>query len=299
MQFAVNYSKPLAALIREGLVEVDLFKCPAWPEVVQEARQLRPAYAHFPLRTMPNVDSVYDGERKRLIDWSRIDDLLATSDTHYINVHVMALPEDYPDIPVDSVAPNHIERITGDFIRSVNALIDRYGAERVIAENNPESAGTAHRISILPQVITHVIKETGASLLLDISHARLSAAALAMDARDYIAALPTDRLREMHITGLGLMDESWLHRFEAAGLHDTIFHKLVGEMVDHLPLRDADWEFVSWAIEQAQHGAWHTPDLITLEYGGVGGMWDLMGERDIMREQIPRLFSLIHQPVES
>lgn len=297
MKFAVNYSKPLASLIREGLVEVDLFKCPAWPDTVQEARQLRPAYAHFPLRTVSGADSVFDGERKNLIDWSRIDDLLAASETHYINVHLMAVPQDYPHIAVDSTAPDHIERISADFIRSTQSLVNRYGVERVIVENNPDSGGMIHRIGILPEVITRVIEETGVGLLLDVSHARLSARTLGMDAKDYIAALPTNRIREMHITGMAVLDEYWLGRIESAGLKDTIYHKLAGHMVDHLPLRDEDWDFISWAIEQAQNGAWRAPDFITLEYGGVGGVWEAIGERDVMLEQVPRLFDLIHYPV--
>lgn len=49
MKFAVNYSTEGAELLRQGQIELDLFKCPAWPDLLPEARALRLAHVHFPL----------------------------------------------------------------------------------------------------------------------------------------------------------------------------------------------------------------------------------------------------------
>ena len=42
MKFAINYSKPAADLLEAGTIEVDLFKCPEWPELLEEVGRSMP-----------------------------------------------------------------------------------------------------------------------------------------------------------------------------------------------------------------------------------------------------------------
>jgi hypothetical protein len=294
MRFAVNYSPLLAEMVRRDEVSLDLFKCPAWPEVIAEARQLRPAYAHLPLITLPDAAHSHNGERNGLMDWHRIDSILDASETLYVNIHFIALVEDFSDIPVDSTDPCHIERVVESAIKSVETLEARYGKDRVIVENNPSMGDRVLKLASLPDVISQVIEATDTGFLFDVSHAQLAALDLKMDPRDYIAMLPTDRIREMHVTGMDLLTSDWLDRFEAAGFHDTIFHPWAGKLMDHLPLRDEDWEFLDWALGNVHNGTWATPDIVALEYGGVGGVWEIMGEYDVYLSQIPRLAAMVH-----
>jgi hypothetical protein len=70
MKFAVQYSKPLAAHIQNGTLSIDLFKCPAWPDLVAEASQLLPVYCHMPLKVGGPDGIIIDTERKQPVDWS-------------------------------------------------------------------------------------------------------------------------------------------------------------------------------------------------------------------------------------
>ena len=49
MNFAINYSPQAGELLKQGKIEINLFKCPDWPELIQEASALAPVYVHFPL----------------------------------------------------------------------------------------------------------------------------------------------------------------------------------------------------------------------------------------------------------
>lgn len=59
-----------------------------------------------------------------------------------------------------------------------------------------------------------MIADTGCGLLHDLAHARLAARALGMDERETIQALPVRRVRELHITGIGLHEGEWVDPME-------------------------------------------------------------------------------------
>lgn len=64
----------------------------------------------------------------------------------------------------------------------------------------------------------------------------------------YIDSLPIDRAREIHVTGIALID----------GAHS-----------DHYPMTDPDWAILAWYLEQVAAGR-SQPTLIACEYGGIG-----------------------------
>ena len=76
-----------------------------------------------------------------------------------------------------------------------------FGPGRVIAENVP-NADDCLRPAYLPAVVRRVIEECDCGLLFDISHARRAARALGMAATEYIAQLPVERTREIHLSGI-------------------------------------------------------------------------------------------------
>ena len=293
--FALNYSHKAADLVRAGEIHVDLFKCPAWPELVAESAALCATYVHFPLRVGAGDGEVIDEETKQRVDWQSIETLLNQTSTPFVNLHLAPAPHEYSGVPVDSTNPQHVERICGNLVHDVEAVVTRFGAERVIVENCHPSNGTILRAACLPDVIDRVAYETGCGLLLDLSHARLAAGELGMDARAYTEALPVGSISEVHVTGLQRLDERWLSVVRAAGVSDGVLGPYADHIMDHLPMTDPDWEFLQWALTEMRSGRWSAPWVITCEYGGVGGAWEAVTFTDALQSQVPQMYDMVHR----
>lgn len=295
MQLAVNYSRPLADLVRAESVPLDLYKCPAWPDLVDEASAQRPVYIHFPLCIGHGIDTALDSEQQAPVDWAtRIDPLLERTRTPLVNLHLAISTQDMPAIPLDSLQPAHADLIVSRAVRDVQAVIARFGAERVLVENDHDSGDRYPRPVYLADTIRRVVRETGCGLLLDISHAVRAADRLGMDVRDYLSALPVEAIREIHVTGVHRIDAAWADRMRAAGLDEATIARMHGRLQDHLPMSDADWELLDWVLGHIRRGAWGQPWVVAFEYGGVGPVWEAFSDPDILAAQIPRLYRMVH-----
>lgn len=293
MDFAVNYSKAAARLLRAGRIQMERFKCPAWPETIAEAQAQHPVYVHFPLRVGQGVGDAQDTETDAPPDWDKLAALLAQTDTPWINLHLGAAPEDHPDIPVLSVAPEHVARVGDALIRDVASVVARFGPERVVVENIFGYYGRHLRAAVLPETIRRVVAETGCGFLFDLSHARLAAAELGMDAEVYIAGLPLVRLREMHVTGVQTVDAAWVDFLRRGGIDESTVSRLAGRTIDHMPMTDADWDSFAWALAQIRARAWGTPGLVAFECGGIGGFYEVVMDAATLEEQAGRLYALV------
>lgn len=291
MNVAINYSRQAARLYQAGEISLDYFKCPAWADLIAEARAILPTYVHFPLRVGRGV--VIDTEKKQPADFSHIESLLKISDTPCVNIHFSPYDTDYPDMPFDSLSTDHIERVVEASITAINHLVKHFGAENILVENVPSMKHSHLLCALYPDIITRVIEETNTTFLFDISHARLSAHRLGINEYQYIRGLPLKCLREMHVTGITRVDDDLLARLNALGLSDTVFHKLAGELVDHVPFTPPDWEIVAWAFEQIHTGAWGKPWIVAFEYGGVGGVFEALSDTEQIRQQVPRLYQMV------
>jgi uncharacterized protein (UPF0276 family) len=292
MKLAINYSNATADLLRNGIIGFDYFKCPAWPDLVATASMLRPVNVHFPL-LVGTGEGPLDGETGESPDWARIESLLSATGTPLVNVHLVAPPRAYTGVPLDTDDPAHIAQVTERLIADVSAVVRRFGADRVIAENNPPNADECLRPALLPEVAGRVVRATGCGLLLDLAHVRLAAVALGMDARDYARLLPTGRIREIHVAGVQRIEGRWLERMLEHGVPAATIERLTGRMFDHLPMTEGDWTFFEWALAQIRSGAWRAPWIITFEYGGVGSLWEAITDGAILQEQIPRLQEIV------
>ncbi|MDQ2783831.1 MAG: DUF692 family protein [Chloroflexota bacterium] len=299
MNIAVHYSRSAAALVDAGRITPDYFKCPAWPELLATVRATYPLYVHFPLRVGWGIGDAMDTETGQRADWARIETLLSETNTPFVNVHLEPTTDDHPDIPADTTDPDpdpdpdYIEFLTDCLIRDVRAVVARFGPERVIAENVPNGDGCL-RPAYLPMVVRRVIEECDCGLLFDISHARRAARALGMDAREYIALLPVERTREIHLTGIQQFDDRWIALLRGAGLRDSLIAQFAGRWQDHLPFTGADWEFTVWSLDQIARGLWGHPWIIALEYGGVGPFWEALTDPVILAAEVPRLAAMVH-----
>lgn len=298
MKFATNYSYPLADLLREGAIQLDRIKCPAWPDLIQTAQEVGPVYVHFPLVVGRPDGVVWDDEAQAPADWDKIEHLLNLTDTPYVNVHMDVSADEYPTIPRDTHDPAHQEILIANFVKGIETAMRYFGKEKIIAENTHSSFGRVLRPAYLPDTVTQVIETADCGFLLDVSHARLAAMHLGRDPIEYLDQLPTHRIREIHITGIQRIEGDWLHMIDYAkttlGLDEAFIQKYVGQTVDHVPMTDDDWAFWAWMQTQFATGTWATPWAIAFEYGGVKGLWEMFTDRNTLAAQVPRFYHALN-----
>lgn len=288
MKFAVNYSAETQKLLKKGLIQFDLFKLPAWPQLVTKISGKTPCYVHFPLKVGRGI-GVLDNETKAPVKWKKIEKMMQKTSTPLVNLHVELTNKHHPDIPQASVAPEHYARVLEQTIHDVAQAVQQFGPEMVIIENEHDGKGTQLKLNILPQLYHEVIRETGCGFLLDLSHARIAARALGADEKTYVNALPVQHLRELHLTGIQWFGETHIQKVRAANLDEKWIEKISHNWMDHLPMTADDWPAVQWALDNIQTGAWHHPWVAALEYGGLGGFFGTFTDEQILLEQIPRL----------
>ncbi len=124
--------------------------------------------------------------------------------------------------------------------RNVRALAQAIPVP-LLLENLDYCPGGAYEHICAPDFIAAVIAETGASLLLDLAHAQVSAARLGLPIADYLDRLPLERVRQLHVSGPRRRD---------------------GVLTDaHEPLAEEDYSLL-WRVLQGTR-----PRALTLEYG--------------------------------
>jgi len=110
----------------------------------------------------------------------------------------------------------------------------------VIVENLDYNSGGAYEHICDPAFITAVVETTGVGLLLDLAHAQVSAARMGISIHAYLAALPLDRVWQLHISSPRWSD---------------------GRLVDaHETLTEQDYALLQDVLAKTQ------PRAITLEY---------------------------------
>lgn len=266
MKLAVNYSPQAAELLDAGKITFEVYKCPDWPDMIETARAQRPVYVHFPLMAgRGNIEKV---------GWNAISRLLADTHTRYVNTHLAPRASDF-GLALDSTDPARGRELSSVMMADINRLARRFGRERVILENaNWDPGYEIPRLVLDTSTINSAVRDSGCGFLLDLAHARMAAAYLGLDARDYIASLPVDRLRELHITG-------------------TRYDESEARLVDHFPMTGPDWELAAWAFEHIHRSEWRKPDIVALEYGGTGPAFAWRSDADVLAADVPALNKLV------
>ncbi|HEX7555381.1 MAG TPA: DUF692 family protein [Leptolinea sp.] len=261
MKLAVNYSPQAADLLQKGQIQFDLFKTPNWHDMVAEASAQLPVYVHFDL-------TVGDG-RLSEVDWPEVEDFLSKTGTEIVNLHVVAPPD------LDPCDHIQVDELQDSIIDEVQTVCKRFGPDRVITENVPlPENGKRYLWSVaLPPFFQKLVAETGCGMLLDLAHAAITAKTLKTDPGAFFSEFPVRRLKEIHITGLGLHE---------------------GEIQDHMEMKDRDWCLFEIAIHNIRMGNWRAPEIIAFEYGGTGAPFVWRSESRVLLEQVPRLNSLVH-----
>jgi uncharacterized protein len=151
-------------------------------------------------------------------------------------------------------------------------LTNRFGREAIVVEHIPEFECLA-TLGCYSALLCRLVRETGVGLLLDISHARLSARRSGCSTEEYISRLPLDRLKLIHTTGIGQdSDSSW---------------------VDHLPMDDHDYAVLSSVLHRAQMGQYPLPIAVQHEYGGISGFLRRYSSADVLEREVRSLLQLL------
>jgi hypothetical protein len=194
-----------------------------------------------------------------------------------------------PDVDLDSAlitqpASALLARETAmaNIIRSARALADALPVP-LLLENIPYFPNLAHVHVTEPDFVREVVLRTGCDMLLDLAHARVSADVLGHDVYDYVAALPLDRVVEIHLSGprpLRQLDPDRRERVRQNA--ESVSHLIdFGEdnLVDaHEPMQEADYQLLEWTLARCR------PQALSLEY---------FRDADALRTQLDRLARMI------
>lgn len=275
MIFALNYSPQAGRLFNEGILVLDAFKCPDFPDMIARARVHLPVVVHFPIE-------VGTGELARGdINLQAIEEMATDTETRLINCHLVSRRRHHQKMVGHAPSAADTREFIDTALADLAVLTGHFGPRRVAVENliynGPPKSGVVEDDWLLPgvqaEVISEVVGSAGVGFLLDLSHARIAAHYAGWDAKTYISSLPVAVLSELHLTGLGMHN---------------------GLLTDHLPLTDDDWAFTQWALDEIKRGHWATPDVIASEYGGEGPPFSWRTDASVIADQTPRLFDLAH-----
>ncbi len=270
MQFAINYSPQAAALLQQGVIQIDRFKCPNWDWLIAEAIQIAPVYVHFDLR-------VGDGSIVHR-DWGEIVRQIALTGTPYLNLHPEVRFRDY-GWQRGHLTAGQIERVIEQVVRDIAIAVHRVGAERVILENVPYRGDSVRKpkdrtigVTSEPDIFRRVVQATGINFLLDLSHAALTAETLGTTAESYVQSLPLERLRELHITGIRMVNQ---------------------QKRDHLAMTDEDWARFHWFLDEVKQGKAASPWVVAFEYGGIGEKFAWRSDPEVIAHDVPLLYQTV------
>lgn len=263
MKLAINYSEAAESLVKKEKIHIDLFKCADSPVLVKRASLVLPVTVHFNFQVGHYSLSS--------LDWETLDQLFNTTHTLYINLHLEPDKSNHEDIPIDAADPIHIEIIAERIIQEIQPLLKHHPAGQIIIENAIYRIGDGRvlKAAVVPAIFHMIMNEIDCGLLLDISHARITAHQLGIDEREYISSLPVNKLREIHFTGL---------------------HPIDGKLIDHLPILAQDWPILDWVLAEIQAGNFSRPWLLVYEYGGVGEKYIDRSDPEVIAAQVPELY---------
>jgi len=266
VQLGCNYSPALFYLLERDGVDIDWIKLSRLETVdanLALASSARPVLLHI----LPHA-----GQRPGLWDdytWSAFDRQLRLAESPHAGLHFDLRAEDW-DEPLDvryqprEQAAAMLRRLA-DGVRAVQQRVNI----PVLVENMDYGHPEVPRLAVQPESFWQVLEETGAGLLLDLSHLRCTAYHLGVDERAYARALPLHAVREVHISG---------PRLEPNGLCDR-----------HYALQEEDYALLAWLLGFTE------PAIVTLEYGGTGQAFETPERNDpqALEAQLVRLRQLL------
>lgn len=267
-ELACNHSTALCRLIAAGAVACDRIKISNferkpdggeyWREDFAAASPARPVVMHLPLHAGRRPE---DEARRR----AELHEAVTVSGTPDTNVHLHSRSSEWErPIPADRQTPAEAAAVLERCVAAILAGAADWGLP-VLAENVPYrgAADGPLRCLVDPGFISEVVAASGCHLLLDIAHARITAAALGVDVRAYLAALPLARVREIHAIGADLELPT-----------------------GHPEMAEIDYALLEWALARTM------PVRVSVEYGGTG-RFEAITEPAAIERQLSRIARML------
>jgi len=243
MKYACNFSKELMELLSVEPDVCDYIKIGDFgpsKAYMDQCFQLKPLLIHgfgwFERGGMADTS---------MMDFHYMNKRLARFKTPYLGMHAMAFRKDI------AIYPDTLKHMIAIF----NEVKDKIACE-LLFENMDYSMEysyeTTVKETVMPDFYSRLADSCQLKMLLDTSHALVSAYQLQMNIYDYLEALPLDRVREIHISG-------------------SFKHKHKGYMDVHGVMTEEDREIISFLARHPKICNSDVLQMITLEYGSVNG----------------------------
>jgi uncharacterized protein (UPF0276 family) len=250
MKLAVNYSAVLDKLILEQPeLPVDYIKVPTVPfpgcftTQFDAGAKLRPLLPH---PAQPGVLALSAPRAEERFNPEIIAELISRTAPAYLSTHLEARAAYFSECP----AGQHFNSpelcaVMRERLLTATAAVKAATPIPLVLENVPYYSWPHYncRIASEPEFICEICTAGDCGFLLDLAHARCSARTLKLTTEAYLKALPLNRLREIHLSGVREFDY---------GICDT-----------HTALGKADYLLLQTVLR------WAEPEIVTLEYGGM------------------------------
>jgi uncharacterized protein len=244
LKFGSNYSKELIEVLKESVTFCDYIKIGAFGKTnafLEEAFSYKPLLIHgfgwYERGGMPSLDCM---------NFQLMKEHLLRYHSPFLGMHALAYASDIASLTQEETLLNRMIR---NFIEIKLAL-----NVPLLIENLDFSPFYTYETTTIetvkPDFLTALICETNTYLLLDLSHAKVSAYQLGMDIFDYMEQLPLERTKEIHFSG-------------------SFYSKDEGYKDIHGIMSEEDYEVATYLAQHPKIRESKQLEVVTLEYGSI------------------------------
>lgn len=261
IKLGCNWSSQLRKLFSDAAVKLDYIKTGVYGSFYEDfdvMLSLKPVLLHgLGNHEHTGMNNIED------IDFELANSLIEKCSSPHYGLHLSMKNANMYDGMTDDDVFTLMSEQTQIFKKKINVPL--------LLENIPDSEDERknfdHYPFSNPNLISRFVHGNDTLFLLDLAHAKVAALYTGWDVREYIKALPIDKLKEIHVNGSGYDSEGI--PFDA-----------------HQAMKDEDYELLKWVLTISK------PDIVTLEYIGVEGESD-EAIRGNLIEQLDRLNKII------
>jgi uncharacterized protein (UPF0276 family) len=268
MKIGCNLSNELMELLDEKKVTVDYVKI-ALGKSGEEIPQEYKRYGKLLLHGVGQDISQHTGTSQlQDINWQCLNSQVQFCNNRFIGVHCGTYQDDWePKEVTYEIVKSRMDSFIKLWKEKINVelLIENVPYSQYYEMNNPRII----KHSVLPKLISELCIEHEIGLILDIAHAKVAASGLNMTLRDYLIALPLEKVKEIHAVGTKMTE---------VGLRDN-----------HLEMNEEDYETLEFVLGMTN------PEIVTLEYGGFGEHFAWRSNKEAIERQLNRIATLVNK----
>ena len=256
VQLTAKLSDGLVELVQSGAVEIDAVEANPWLDV-EQVRAYR--------RQLPGLTVLFHhADLATRLAWMPgtgrlLREYIESTQTPWLSFHCALLPPGYVPIAMKLgwyLPPPAPARAVKRLVAGVEKLRDLNLP--ILLENMPSFPTRKYAFETSVETISEILGLTGADLLLDIAHARVVASVFGLEVQDYLAGLPLEKVRQIHVSG---------PRAKSGVLYDA-----------HEEMAEEDYRLLAWVLARSE------PEVVTLEY---------FRDKQKLQEQLVRIKDLI------